>query len=205
VSLPYLDVDLDGTPAIMEYVTGGDPYVAEPVPSISNGLSFRVLDDAADPGIDVEVSPGIGRWPVFRSELFLASNESPAGEGYWNDQAWAAAGQAEHFRFSINNEENWFLLEADSPVRWVREDADGWVWSPWFGWLYTPSAPWLFHPSLGWIYDQGGFLYSSSLSGYLFPDVGTHPWIATDSGYIYILESSPWVYDSTSGTWMQTY
>jgi hypothetical protein len=127
------------------------------------------------------------------------------GEGFWEQLTWPTASQFENLEVSINGE-NWFLLSPSAPVRWVRQETDGWVWSPWFGYIYTAKAPWLFHLTLGWVYDIGGFLYSPVLSTYLHHSVEFHPWVYRyDGHFIYLLDGLPWVYDSVSASWIKTY
>lgn len=206
-ALRYADPDRDGIPAIVEYFTGRSPRLPETDPPIEDRVSILLLDRFTDPELEVEVDPGTGMWPDSRENLLIGSSGRPHGEGFWESTTWAQGGKAGHLRFDLNDgEETWYLLDAGRPFRWVRESPDSWVWSPWFGWLYTGSSPWLFHLSLGWIYEINEALYSPVFGTYLYPRAATFPWLFTqEGGLLYLLEGSPWVYDSGQESWVRMY
>ena len=202
----YADPDRDQTPNLLEYVLGRSPRVADPLPGFADDLPHLRLNPATDRATQVVVRGGQGRWPAQQVVSGQVPLESIFGERYWSQLAWAAGSALDHLEFSISGAGDWFLLDDSAPVRWVREEAGGWVWSPWFGYLYTVSAPWLFHLTLGWVYDFEGVLYSAALSEYLYPSPAIHPWMYRHNGYhVYLVEGSPLVYDTFSGTWIETY
>jgi hypothetical protein len=204
--LRYADPDKDGTPALMEYVLGLSPHLPESMPDFSNGLTHLRLDAGTDPLTQVTVRGGTGRWPMDQVVSGINPVEALFGERFWRQLTWDTGGELDHLEFTVNGTEDWFLLDESAPVRWVREEPESWVWSPWFGFLYTDFAPWLFHFTLGWVYDFEGVLYSPALSVYLYPSPEIHPWMYRQGGsFVYLLEGTPWVYDMASGSWVQTY
>jgi hypothetical protein len=202
----YADPDKDGTPVLMEYVLGLSPYLADTPPGFANGLSLLRLEPSTDPLTQVTVRGGSGRWPVNQVVSGINPTEAFFGEKFWKQLTWDTGGGLEHLEFTINGSEDWFLLDESAPVRWVREESDSWVWSPWFGYLYTGFSPWLWHFTLGWVYDFNGALYSPVLSTYLYALPDIHPYMYRQDGFfVYLLEGIPWVYDTSSNEWIQTY
>lgn len=202
----YADPDKDQTPNLLEYVLGRPPFVADPVPGFGDNFSHLLLNASTDPATQVVARGGQGRWPAQQVISGSIPQEAFYGERYWKEMTWPSAGTFEHLEFSINGAEDWFLLDESAPVRWVREEAGNWVWSPWFGYLYTDAAPWLFHSTLGWVYDFQGVLYCPAVSSYLYPSPSIHPWMYRHNGYhVYLLEGTPWIYDTFTGNWIETY
>jgi hypothetical protein len=204
-TLRNIDLDRDGTPNLMEYILGQSPRIPEPVPSLA-GISLLRLSPDTDPATSVETTPGLGRWPTSASPLSLIPETGPHGEGYWETLAWIPQALFQNIAFTINGSEYWYLLDESVPFRWVKAFEQGWCWSPWFGYLNTVREPWLFHLSLGWVYESGGYLYSPHFNTWLYPSLEVHPWVyKLTGGYLYLIEGSPWVYDTSTGSWTKAY
>jgi hypothetical protein len=200
------DPDMDETPNLLEYILGQSPRIAEAVPEPSSGLEVLRLNPGTDPDMQVEVSAWSGRWPTDLQNAASPAGEAVFGEGFWSRLSWLPDDVVGHVEVSINQTERWHLLPHSAPVRWVRAFGNGWSWSPWFGWLYTEASPWLFHLSLGWVFDFEGALYSPLLDTYLFPEYTDYPWVrGTGGDYWYVLNDTPWIYGTRTGSWIEMY
>ncbi len=200
----YSDLDRDGAPLLVEYITGQSPMLREDPVDLGNNVSLLRIAPGTDTSITLDVSPGGGQWPGQWDPIAAVEETTSHGEGYWEEVSWPGAVNVEQVRFRIDNSEDWYLLKKGSPSRWVLDFGDGWVWSPWLGKLYTTHAPWLYHAALGWLYDLRGALYYPELDTYLMPSPRYHPWLYTSDGsYVYLYDALPWLYDESNSAWLR--
>ncbi|MEX0322126.1 MAG: hypothetical protein AB3N63_08210 [Puniceicoccaceae bacterium] len=201
------DPDNNGLPLGFEYLLGRSPYDGGGIPQVTDETTFRILNPATDPEIQVTVQGFKDRWPSETAAVTdLQPLVEPAGEGFWDEFTWPVGSGLRHLALAIENSDTLFLMEETSPSRWMVGAGEGWLWSNWFGMLHPQHAPWLFHNQLGWLYDLEGVFYSDALSAYLWADRLTFPWMYQDNGaWLYVSEEEPWVYDSGTESWLKTY
>jgi len=196
------DPDEDGVPLFIEYLTGLSPRLRDHIPE--PGAALRVLSDDTDPLNQVVVRGHLTRWPDKASIGRLPDRDTPTGEGYWDAIRWVDSPEIRRVELEVSGSLRYHLLEESAPVRWVREGDAGWVFSHWLGWLHTGFSPWLYHLSLGWLYEVPGALFGQSFDTWLFPRQSLFPWIPkADGTYLYVLEGTPWVFDTATSEWKQ--